>query len=413
MKIPMYFDSMSTVSPKYSKKINGYSKKTIKQFRKRASFLETHIPEFLDPFSTMVSGNEAYYYPISLNVEVINAVNYNKMHGLTPLALTIPEKVLKDLYNEQAKLLFINVEEGFSLSDFESVIFNLLKNYRNINSTSIVLLTGNMINKSPTGIVNIYYNSWEFLGTEYQKYMPDLQHRAIVNILRDNESRRFKFICLQRRLKKQRLALYAELMHRKDGILTQGTGNFRDRTKWRQIVYDTKHAFHRTFENVDMNDIISTLPKEYDCDVSVNNPTYDADVTKYLDAYLHVVSETYFNESADRKFFSEKIYKPVVFFQPFVLFATSGMIEEFRKLGFRTFSPYIDENYDNIKDDKTRFYSALNSLQKFIDRDEREIKQDMYKMLPIFQHNYDCLIERRTFNFNLKLAEKLHQNLRY
>ena len=49
-----------------------------------------------------------------------------------------------------------------------------------------------------------------------------------------------------------------------------------------------------------------------------------------------------------------KIFKPVSNLQPFIVFGDYLTLAELRKLGFKTFEPFIDESYDLERDPKKR-----------------------------------------------------------
>jgi hypothetical protein len=61
-------------------------------------------------------------------------------------------------------------------------------------------------------------------------------------------------------------------------------------------------------------------------------------------SFLHIVNETV----VDKQHLTEKIFKPIVLKQPFVLMGGQGTLQYLRDYGFKTFKKWFDEDYDDI-----------------------------------------------------------------
>ena len=116
---------------------------------------------------------------------------------------------------------------------------------------------------------------------------------------------------------------------------------------------------------------------------------------RYQECFLHIVSETIFTEQKgiNNVFLSEKIFKPIVNLHPFIVFASRFTLRELKKLGFKTFHPFIDESYDRIDNDETRFLMLLDELDKFRKWTPEELKEWWKSILPILKHNQDVFYE--------------------
>jgi hypothetical protein len=137
-------------------------------------------------------------------------------------------------------------------------------------------------------------------------------------------------------------------------------------------------------------------------------------VEKYYSSYLYIVTETFFEGKAQGEstlFLSEKIFKPMIFFQPFVAFARPGIIKLLQDLGYKTFGNYIDESYDSVEDDKERLYAAVHSVKKFIELPQEQLTSQMIEMCPIFEHNYNMLKENYEHGIFNNLRASLYNNL--
>ena len=135
---------------------------------------------------------------------------------------------------------------------------------------------------------------------------------------------------------------------------------------------------------------------------------------KYYSSYLYIVTETFFEGMAQGEntlFLSEKIFKPIIFLQPFVVFGCPGTINLLHKLGYKTFGDYIDESYDSIENDKHRLLKAVESVKEFINLPQDTLTQHMISMKSIFQHNYDLLKTNHDFNIFNNLKADLYNCL--
>jgi hypothetical protein len=120
----------------------------------------------------------------------------------------------------------------------------------------------------------------------------------------------------------------------------------------------------------------------------------------YSSHHIEVVIET---NVYDCGWWTEKTAKCLYTGKPFLLFGTQGQLEELRKLGFKTFAPWIDESYDlepitdkrfDMIQDEVRRIAALTSdhRQQMI-QEINEIadynKENYARLLKEYQENHD------------------------
>jgi hypothetical protein len=98
----------------------------------------------------------------------------------------------------------------------------------------------------------------------------------------------------------------------------------------------------------------------------------------YLDSYIHITSETTFFEIGG--YFSEKTWKPIGHLQPFIFMGPAYGLEELKKLGFKTFSPFIDESYDLEMDPERRFKMIISEIYRLSQLSIEEI-HDWYNSI--------------------------------
>jgi hypothetical protein len=107
-----------------------------------------------------------------------------------------------------------------------------------------------------------------------------------------------------------------------------------------------------------------------------------------LDSWLSVISEAQFEDSQGTVFLSEKMFKPIACYHPFIVLGNRNSLHEMKKLGYQTFSKWIDEGYDTLSDGK-RMDSIIESIIQF---DKEKNKISIYKdMKEVLIHNYNVL----------------------
>jgi hypothetical protein len=60
------------------------------------------------------------------------------------------------------------------------------------------------------------------------------------------------------------------------------------------------------------------------------------------------------------------VYKGISCNKPFIVFSTPYFLEDLRSLGFETFSPYINESYDQITDNQERLNTIVAEIERLV-----------------------------------------------
>ena len=126
----------------------------------------------------------------------------------------------------------------------------------------------------------------------------------------------------------------------------------------------------------------------------------------YKDCLIDVVVET------TTKMFlaSEKVYKPIASKQLFVIIGCHHYLRRLRKMGFKTFSPYIDESYDSEKDLDKRITKAMLSVKKFLEQKDKPL-DDLQK---IVDHNKNRLKHLRSIcTYNEHVNKKIKKYIKF
>ena len=107
----------------------------------------------------------------------------------------------------------------------------------------------------------------------------------------------------------------------------------------------------------------------------------------YSDIFCDIVTESRFAQPTGN--YSEKALHPIFYHKPFVLVAPPKTLHLMKCEGYKTFSEFWDESYDDEYDHEKRLFK-IYELIDFIDSKSIEELQEMYKkMIPILIHNFN------------------------
>jgi len=106
---------------------------------------------------------------------------------------------------------------------------------------------------------------------------------------------------------------------------------------------------------------------------------------------IHIAFEAEISYSTPNRVLTEKVFRCVEAKMPFLLFSHPNALTYFRYLGFKSFSPFINENYDVEKDPKKRISMLLIEIERLSEMPINELKAGIKKLQPILEHNKKIL----------------------
>lgn len=128
----------------------------------------------------------------------------------------------------------------------------------------------------------------------------------------------------------------------------------------------------------------------------------------YQDTYFSIITETaaYKGFSDDGftgagRILSEKTFKAIINQHPFILFAMPRSLETLHDLGYKTFSPWIDESYDREEDDVKRTFMIIEEVKKLCNLQPNELKQFLQFAKEIVVYNYNLLVSKNKWTYPL------------
>ena len=114
--------------------------------------------------------------------------------------------------------------------------------------------------------------------------------------------------------------------------------------------------------------------------------------SKYLyeTSCFSLVGETeFFDEWKD--YSTEKVLKPIQQLHPFVVIGRPYILKDLKSYGFKTFSEFWDESYDNEENNAERIRKVYSTINNLINKPFSEWEHMYIKLKPILIHNKKVL----------------------
>ena len=108
--------------------------------------------------------------------------------------------------------------------------------------------------------------------------------------------------------------------------------------------------------------------------------------TVYKECFCDIVSESRFTSPLGN--ISEKTVRPTMYKKPFILVAPYKTLEYVKSLGFKTFSDFWDESYDECKNHEERLKKVLTLIDYIDNMSLNDLKVMLKNMEPILEHNF-------------------------
>jgi hypothetical protein len=90
-------------------------------------------------------------------------------------------------------------------------------------------------------------------------------------------------------------------------------------------------------------------------------------------------------------FATEKFYKTILCQTPFIAVTTPGFLKEIKEMGYKTFSPFIDESYDEISNDRKRIQAVVKEIERLNNLSDDDFWSGVSYLESITKHNSSLL----------------------
>ena len=111
----------------------------------------------------------------------------------------------------------------------------------------------------------------------------------------------------------------------------------------------------------------------------------------YLNTYFSLITETLFYEHGN--YISEKSFKGIAHLHPFVILGKPGILKQLKKWGFKTFSEFWDESYDDIENNSERILKVFEVTKSLVNKTNEEWDLMYKKLIPILKYNRKKLLD--------------------
>jgi len=327
---------------------------------------------------------------------------------------TLDPKIIAGLRNGYVKLLLNVIHDPLEHSE------NLLEiekyfNLHGISGENIIVVGGNTFDghyksfpnskiKITSGYVVLNQLADKF--HEYPRvgslgYKSDFVKEEDLDI---SHIRSKKFICMNRNMHRPHRWLSAYMAF-KHNLLEDSTFSFvalHDYTS-KDRIYNAVSHFTGDSTRVEsiVESIVDNVPLEIDTkhlnlrekhSFNLNNNNKEL----FAESYINIVSETSFEfGGGEFPFISEKTFHhPIINLQPFIVIGNPFTLKTLRDLGFKTFSLFIDETYDECTDFKNRFELIESEVVRLSALSLSEIHDIYYQLKDVLVHNQN---HARTF----------------
>ena len=247
----------------------------------------------------------------------------------------------------------------------------------------------------------------------YYNSVPDSRIEPLKFISTRTKIRKNYFVFKIRRPRPHRQALLFKLCT--DDLLNKGDWSWLENTTYDDAqMYGLAQQFNFEFNTEKIKKLHEQFPHslqdEQGTFTSISSWTDNKTVT-YENAYFYICTETYTH--GEHKSITEKVCKPMVNFLPFLFVSFPGALALLRHLGFKTFSPFIDERYDDEPDEGKRVSMVYNEIKRMCSMSKRELHDWYWQMEDILHHNRKHFLNYyKDDSHAIKLIEYLHDRVK-
>jgi hypothetical protein len=312
--------------------------------------------------------------------------------------ITLNRFSLDDVLNDpirfkKKKLLFVIEPFGhinFFKNDLQNIDKVLFENLKKINATILINysheghlneyfieeILKNISYKKIIFLYNDYLNDYSkyssknvsfirvnyYLNRSSRYFQHNLKENNIPELLNYSE-KKYHFLSFNQYPHHHRVKIISEL--HKNNIIDNFLISYNP--KFYETLGNVKYDYENQLRDLgyidDYNLFISLPEKRVDFETNFRISGYGFEDTEpYRKSVISLISDTIFFKN--QGFISEKVFKPIMYLQPFLIAGPPRYLKEIRNMGFKTFNGFIDESYDEELDDKIRLDKIINEIKR-------------------------------------------------
>jgi hypothetical protein len=332
---------------------------------------------------------DGWIYPIEPWGHLMYSLNVEGISDYANFFEKIPKEIITQINNNKGKLLINYSHEGWVSDWLLKGIYLGAKNTGIKFDNIIVILNDYNLEKKLIRFKEVYNIdtfphtiNYSFYLTASSKHFY-LKHKTSDLISKHYKlNKPYKFLCLNRRLDLHRVVLLSEIFY---DIENESLISFDKNLITNEIpnLFQQKPNIEIKFNNLPDKVVADRIDIE-------NTNGYEHENEKlFLDSYISIVTETSFY--IDNDFISEKIWKPLYQFHPFIVVGRPHLLKYLREIGFKTFDWIIDESYDEVEDNDLRMEMIINEIKKLNNLSLLEIEELIHENFSKLEHNHNLL----------------------
>jgi len=129
----------------------------------------------------------------------------------------------------------------------------------------------------------------------------------------------------------------------------------------------------------------------------------------YANSYFSVVTETNCfakgimlgDLSPPGRVLSEKTFKTIALKHPFIVVARANTLSALKEIGYRTFSSWIDESYDNELNESARMLMIVKEIKKLCELSPDQLVHFLNDAKEICEYNFQVLMSKNKWTIKL------------
>ena len=197
----------------------------------------------------------------------------------------------------------------------------------------------------------------------------------------------------------------------KNNLMDRGLISYLGKSTNHDETTETTVMQHNRPDLIDVAKIIDKItPLQLDVELTTNNPVNEIIIEHHASTFLSVTTETHWRKGA--LFYSEKTWKPILAGQPFMMICSTGMLGELKRQGYKTFSNWWSEEYDNEPNIDKRVKMVVDELVKLSKLSVDELIELRKQMIPVLEHNQKLFEETRTKKYKGSHEEYLYAEIK-
>lgn len=361
----------------------------------------------------------------NMGFQVLSSAGGNKKYQVSLHSFHLDD-IVNDWEKYKKEKFFYVIEPfghiNFFKNNYEGISYGLFEKIKKINATIVINYAheGHLDNffvleilkklkyKKVIFIYNDYLNDFSDIASKNIKFIPfnyyynrsakyfqsNLKNNSIGDLLNYSE-KEYHFLSFNQWLHHHRVNIISNIF--KNNLQSKFLISFNP--KFYDTLGEHLSSYEQELKDLEMWDdyqCVKTLDEhkvDFDTTLKISGYGYE-DVSVYKKTAISIISDTIFFKN--QGFISEKIFKPIMYLQPFLVVSTPFYLKAMTELGFKTFDGFIDESYDLEIDNTKRLKMINDEIKRLCNIPIEELKLQLKNIENILIYNQMKLL---TFDY--------------